>query len=174
MIPLLVMGLEILCYSFYAKGMFVTWKLVGKPSETITEIIGLNFPKLYVTTTSGEMYSLQLKMNNDLVFFPDQWLKERNYKKELEGNYSSYTGFTPLPPLFNIKQTYQFQYPQIEGNNLTKFALSDDGNLWIWSYSAGGYLVLFLMILLGIEILAYFIALLIGVVVKKNKRSLQR
>lgn len=168
------MGLEILCYSFYVKGVFVTWKLVGKPSETITEIIGLNFPKLYVSTTSGEMYALQLKMNNDLIFFPDQWLKEGNYKKELEGNYSSYTGFTPLPLLFNVKQTYQFQFPQIEGNNLTKFALSEDGNLWIWSYAAGGYLVLFLFILLGIEILAYIIALLLGAVIyfrKKVKRS---
>ncbi len=42
----------------------------------------------------------------------------------------------PLP--FRVRQLYETTYQLVEGEMLTKFALSEDGSLWIWNYGAGG------------------------------------
>jgi hypothetical protein len=54
--------------------------------------------------------------------------------------------FISWPLLFKVKQQYEMIYQLVEGERLTKFALSEDGNLWIWNYGKGGMASLTLFI----------------------------
>jgi hypothetical protein len=167
-LPLLVIGLTWFYIYMVSNGLNVPWKFVGKPSEKIAKITGFNSGKLYVETDSGEMYSLHYYHFGDSLPPPDQWDKDNKYKKELDPIYESsygYTAFKSPPPLFKIKQIYQLSFPAVESSNLTKFALSEDGNLWYWAHAGGGFEGLFYFLILAGEILLYVLALIIKFVI---------
>ena len=171
-LPILVIFLEILYNYVFNSGLTVPWKFLGKPSENISKIIGVKIFKIYVYTDSGEMFSLPYYHNlADPFPAPIQWSKENNFNIApdplLESGYMPFT--SPSPP-FKVKQIYQFSFPQIEDNNVNKFALSEDGNLWFWSYAADVYQGLQFLLILTIEILAYLLVLFIGFVIFLTKR----
>ena len=153
-------------------GLTVPWKFLGKPAENVSKIIGFEQNKLYVYSETGEIYSLQYYQNYYESFpIPIQWSKEKNSNISPDPRLESgYMPFTSPPPPFKVKQIYQFKFPQIEGSNVNKFALSEDGNLWFWGYSAGVYQGLQFLLILIIETLAYLLALFIGFVIFLTKR----
>jgi hypothetical protein len=174
-LPLLVIVLTFLYIYVIGNGLNVPWKLVGKPSENISKIIGFNPGKLYVETASGEMYFLKCDYMGFLNPSPYQWGKDENYTKALDPFYR----IRPAPPasplpLFKVKQIYQFVYAETDSFAVIKFALSEDGNLWFWTHGGGGLQgVLYILELAG-EILLYIIALLINFVIFLAKRIIRK
>jgi hypothetical protein len=178
-LPLLVIILTYIYIYVIGNGLNVAWEFVGKPSENISKIIGFNFNpgKLYVFTDSGEIYSLPYYHYDDPIPSPSQWVKDENYKKELDPiSVSSYVPieFPSPPPPFNVKQIYQVSFPAIESTNVTKFALSEDGNLWFWRAAGSGLQGFFYSLVLAIEILAYILAVFIYFVIYLMKRMLSK
>ena len=175
-LPLLVIVLTILCEFIFNSGLTVPWKFVGKPSESISNIIGYDGFKLYVSTETGETYSLPYNQNfGDSIPSPVQWVKEKNVKIGLDPIFEVRTEqFKSPPPPFKVKQIYKFAFPEIEGSNLNKFALSDEGNLWFWSYAKGVFQDLGILQLLAIEILAYIFALFITFVILLTRKIIRK
>jgi hypothetical protein len=158
-IPLLLIVLTFILIRIYITGIAVQWELVGKPSESISRLVGVNFleGKLIVLTESDELYSL--KFSPFSVNVPVEWTKENNLIKfETINNYGD-GKFTAPPTPFNVKQIFIFVYPGDENSNETRFALSDDGSLWHWCYRLGAidsllcnsFLVFEIMIILVIS-----------------------
>ena len=131
-------------YAFmFMHGLIVTWHFVGNPSEKITRIIGfVGGHNLFVKTESGNVYSLEYYnyVNlNDFLPTPIKWKKEeKNNLLQPDPERKSYMEFISLPLLFSVKQFYEMNFPLVEGEFLVKFALSEDGNLWMWNYGKGG------------------------------------
>jgi hypothetical protein len=170
--PLLVIVLTYLYIYIVGNGLNVPWKFVGKPSENIAKIIGFNTGKLYVETDSGEMYALQCSDDCYSMPSPIRWVKDKNYKKGLDPIYD--LSITSPPPFFKVKQIYQFSYPAVESLTVTKFALSEDGNLWYWTASGSGLEGFFFFMTLAGEILLYVLALFINFVVFLAKRIIRK
>jgi hypothetical protein len=178
-LPLLLIFLTYVCILIFSYGWNVPWKLVGKPSENISKIIGYNFSvgKLYIFSNSGEMYSLQYYHYNDPVPPPSDWIKDNSYKKELDPVYASsyeHIAFPSPPSLFKVKQIYQVEFLGVESTSVTKFALSEDGNLWYWRVSRSGLREFFYFLILVIEILAYVFAILVYFVILLTKRVIRK
>jgi len=178
-LPILLIVLTYLYIIIVSNGLNVPWKIVGKPSENISKIIGYNLgvDKLYVYSVSGEMYSLPYYRYGDPIPLPSNWVKDKNYKKELDPIFEN--GYIPisflsLPPPFKVKQIYQFEFRQIEGGSVTKFALSEDGNLWCWSVAGSGLQYFFYFLILAIEILAYIFALFVYFIIFLTKRAIRK
>ena len=178
--PILLMITEILVINIVSNGIAVPWQFVGKPTENIAKVIGYNsYPgKLYVLTESGNIYSVQYNFYNDRMWqvsipSPVQWVKENNGNIQPDTMYYDNPCGSSPPTLFNVKQVYEIQYRAIEGCGKTRFALSDDGNLWVWYFDSGLSFSLAIVIgipLFSIEIVAYLLALVIGLVVSVIKR----
>lgn len=141
-IPVLGIILGILYAFMFIHGLIVTWRFIGKPSENISEIIGVvNGNRLFVRTVSGDIYSLEFTkfINQDHSTFPSiEWIKEENHAIEPDPIRLPNMTFISWPLPFRVKQLLETTYQLVEGERLTKFALSEDGNLWIWNYGAGG------------------------------------
>jgi hypothetical protein len=143
LIPLLG-GLFGYAWAFvFMHGLHVPWRFVGKPADKIFKIIGfVGGPNLFVETDSGDIYSLAYynpSYGKLSLSFPVVWNKEENRIFEPTPTRKSYADFISLPLLFKTKQIYEMVFPMIEGNQLVKFALSEDGNLWVWEYAVGGF-----------------------------------
>lgn len=141
-IPIFGVILGILYAFMFIHGLIVTWQLIGKPSDNISEIIGVvNLKRIFVRTVSGDIYSLEYTkyMNRvDSVFSPVSWIKEENHVIVPDPIRKPLMNFISWPLPFRVKQLYETTYLLVEGEMLTKFALSDDGNLWLWNHGAGG------------------------------------
>ena len=48
------------------------------------------------------------------------------------------TDLISRPLLYKVKQMYVYEYTLVEGAGIIKFALSQDGKLWMWDYGSGG------------------------------------
>ena len=176
-IPLLVIIFTLISMIVISSGVTVKWKLIGKPSESITKIIGVKYTnrKLYVLTASGNTYSLYFKVYPASVPIPGQWNKENddNISTDPVKDYGG-KSFTPPPPPFKVKQIYKFEIPATESSNETRYALSEDGNLWYWSFSYSAYQDLFYVMIIAIEILIYLLALFINFAIFLTKRIIRR
>lgn len=186
--PLLLIFLEVLSLIIICSGLTVPWRFVGNPSEKIAKIIGYknSLKKLYVTTDSGEMYSLNydyynqddLKKGLDFITSHAHWVKENEISIEPDQMYDRACGSPKLTPLFfREKQFYRIEYQAVEGCGETWFGLSQDGNLWVWHYGSGlcDYLIIVIGIpLFPLEILAYLLAIFIGLMVFLVKRIIRR
>lgn len=151
-------------YTFIvSSGLAVPWKMAGKPPENITKIIGINFSlgKLYVLTDTGLKYSTNFGSPGNVIHYPIQWIRENDSNVVTYPIDESNANFKSPPPPFKVKQLFQFQYPTIEGTSEEKFALSEDGYLWYWSFGQGVFQGLFYALIVTIEIVAYLLALLI-------------
>lgn len=132
-----------IAYAFmFIHGLNVTWHFVGNPSENINKIIGLVGGRyLFVYTDSGKIYSLNYNIylnGRDTLSSPIWWKIEDNNNLTPDPIRQPVMKFISLPLLFKVKQFYEMAHPLVEGEELVKFALSDDGNLWIWNYGQGG------------------------------------
>jgi hypothetical protein len=172
--PLLVILITIIYGKVFFSGLTVPWILVGKPSENLTEIIGIKFSegKLYMLTTSRDIYS---KYFNQYTYgetpSPVQWIKEKD-QNILTDPVRNYGGERFTPPLYPFKpiQIFEFGVPATESTFDIRFALSEDGNLWYWSFATGAYQGLFYILVLAIEILAFLLALFINFVIILTRR----
>jgi hypothetical protein len=176
--PLLVILLTIIYPKVFFSGLTVPWRLVGKPSENISEIIGVKFSegKMYVLTASGDTYSIHFNQYfYGSIPSPVQWIKEKDHNILTDpiGNYGG-EKFTPPPPPFKPMQIFEFGIPATESTFDIRFALSEDGNLWYWSFGTGGLQGLFYALVLAIEILAYLLALFINFVIVLTRRMIRR
>lgn len=164
--PLFLILIEIFIV-FIGVGLFTPWRLVGKPSEDISKIIGVHQDKLYVSTDSGELFSLQIPGSS--IGTHAVWNKEQEFPS---GPQPPCLGFvcvvegapwTASPPLLiHIKQIYQFKVGGEGGTLIYKFALSKDGNIWYWVRGFGVDLVVPFYFILIIEVVVYLLAIVIG------------
>jgi hypothetical protein len=190
--PLFLIALEVLCLAIICSGLALPWKFVGNPSEKIARIVGYQYvpQKIYIFTVSGEIYSLYYGWGgSDSWPSPLEWVKEKDIhiQPDPDQNVNCGSSSPPLlfgegiasiipPVIFWPKQVYRFGFNAVEFCNPTWFALSDDGNLWVWDYKNGlcAYLSIVIALpLFPLEILAYLLALLIGLVIflmKKRRR----
>ena len=116
--PLLVILITIIYGKVFFSGLTVPWRLVGKPSENLTEIIGVKFSegKLYMLSTSRDIYSIYF---NQYIYgstpSPVQWIleKDQNILTDPVSNYGGET-FTPPPYPFKPIQILEFGVPATE------------------------------------------------------------
>lgn len=164
--PVLGVILGVTYAYMFIHGLVVTWHFIGKPSENIVRIIGFaGGPNLYVETNSGNIYSIEYYNylnGNDFLPLPIKWKKEEKNYIQPYPERKPLMKFVSFPLLVKVKQLYVMQFPEIEGEYLVKFALSEDGNLWMWNYGQGGmavitYFIFPVMGFLGGSILALLI-----------------
>ncbi|HVN55880.1 MAG TPA: hypothetical protein VMT46_16220 [Anaerolineaceae bacterium] len=172
-IPLFLILFTFIYFFIMSSGILVPWKLLGKPTENIFKIDGYNpgAGKLFVSTDSGERYSLQYFPGDS--FESPIWNKDKNYQVELDpalGSSHTSEGALSPPTPFQVKQIYQFSLPQIEGSNVHKFALSEDGNLWYWGVGGSVFQGLLFVLIVTIEILAYAFELFVFLIIFLTKR----
>jgi hypothetical protein len=47
--------------------------------------------------------------------------------------------FVTLPPFFRVKQIYELEYVyKTEGKGEVRYALTEDGNIWMWKHEISG------------------------------------
>jgi len=175
-LPLLWIIATFLYIFVVRNGLNVPWKFLGKPSENISKIVGYNYQvgKFFVSTKTGKIYSLPYYHFGDLIPSPTLWTKDDTYKKELDpiyGKANATNVFLSPPTPFKLKLMYQFAFPGFEGTNINKFALSEDGDLWLWSAGGGVFKGVFNFLVLTIEILVYLLALLLYLVIYLTRRA---
>jgi len=127
----------------FMHGLVVPWQFIGKPSEPITKIIGfVGGPNLFVETESGTVYSIEYYNyinGRDFLPTPIKWTKVENTSLEPIPVRQGITNFISLPLVVRIKQTYEMEFPLVEGYFLAKFVLDENGDLWLWNYGQGGF-----------------------------------
>jgi hypothetical protein len=177
-LPLWIIVLTWLYNFYFNSGLTMPWQLVGKPkpSENISLIMGSYAQKLYVYTDAGAIYSLDFRqIYNSPGNPPGVWAKEGVINFPLDPiSTNDLPQFMSPPPPFAVKQIYEYSPQELEGGTLTKFALADDGNLLLWSYGAGVFQGLGILLIFTIEVLAYILALFIGLVIYLIKRNRKR
>jgi hypothetical protein len=145
-IPLLGIIVGLINAFGFIHGTFMPWYFVGKPSDPISKIIGIvDKNHLFVETDSGNIYSFEYNhylRESSFLPFPIVWNKVEKQAIETDPIYKPTMNFISPPLLFKVKQQYEMAYPLVEGDQLVKFALSEDGNLWLWNYGQGGMAVL--------------------------------
>ncbi len=176
-LPVLGIVFGILYAFMFKHGLVVTWHFIGKPSENISEIVGVvNGKSLFVRTVSGTIYSIEyLKyINLGNVSMPSvSWMKEVNRDIKPDPVRKPVMTFIAWPLPFRIKQHYETTYQLVEGERLTKFALSEDGNLWMWNYGVGGMASLTYIIfpIIGLFIGSIFMLVIKIVVFIRRKKQ---
>ncbi len=177
-VPVFGIIFGIICAFVFIHGLAVGWHFVGKPSENIARIIGIvGGHALFVETEAGNFYSIEYYNylnGNDFLPLPIKWKKEASNNLQPDPPRTPIMKFVSFPLLVKVKQMYEMQYPLIEGEFLVKFALSEDGNLWMWNYGQGGMAVITYFIFpvygfVGGGIIALFIRLAIIVLGKVRK-----
>jgi hypothetical protein len=150
MIPFLAAGLGFAFAYAYLYGVLETWQFVGRPDENIVRIIGIQEGgKLFVSTESGRHYSLQtaqlyfygLHYHGAVALSPKiSWEKEQLEPIDLVSTRQPwYPDFVTLPPLFRVNQIYELEYVyRTEGKGEVRYALTEDGNLWMWNHEISG------------------------------------
>ncbi len=175
-------------YVFF-HGLLETWRFVGKPDENIARIYGIrDARKLLVATETGKIFSFEfgkISFNGFIyvgeVALPPQpaWDKEE-YDAVDPVHPLQYYGadFFTWPPLFQVVQLYEAAYLyREEGKGEVKFALADDGNLWMWNHQIAGLtgLVFYFYPVMGFLAGLAVVLIVIGVNWLKGKnRIIQR
>lgn len=153
-IPILGIVLGVLYAYMFIHGLVVTWQFIGKPSENIAHIIGfVGGHTLFVETENGNVYSIEYYNylnGNEFLPTPIEWKKELNSNIQPDPQRIPIMKFVSLPLFVKVKQMYEMEFPLIEGEFLVKFALAEDGNLWMWNYGIGGFSVVAYIIFPGI------------------------
>ena len=162
--PLIGFILGIVAVFCLDKGLFTPWKLIGKPENSISQLLGANEETLYVSTETGSVYSYTYwKASSE----PENlWKKVIDNNIKLEPNTNS-SYFTSPPMLQRVKQKYQIAiYPLTEAGGVVKFYLFQDGNVWMWKQVSIGMGLPILLIEFSV------MGLIIGVILHLIIRSL--
>lgn len=136
--PFLGIGFGILGAFLFTTGAGVSWKYIGNPGSKIMELIGYSGLDFYVKTQSDDTFRFRSSCGFEKIPDPFPWIKAENQPIEIRPPEITRSGLITLPPLFNVIQLYETQVMQIESYCDVKFALSEDGNLWVWNYGVGG------------------------------------
>ncbi|RPI85040.1 MAG: hypothetical protein EHM41_11845 [Chloroflexi bacterium] len=162
----------------FFNGIFAPWHLVGKPGKNIERIIGIrDVEKIIVAAESGDVYSLEF-MHQGEVALPSQLLWEAERADMVDSAYSKDWGedFRTLPPPFSVKQLIMLEYVyKVEGRGEVKFALDDDGNLWMWNHAIAGLtgLVYFFHPVIGLMVGLVVVLVVFGINWLKRIGALQ-
>ncbi len=142
LLPVFGIAMGVAIAFVFIHGLSVTWQFLGNPSEKISQIIGfVGGYNLFVEAESGNVYSIQCftYMNGRKSLpRPIEWKHEPKNSVTPDPERKPFMKFISLPLLFKVKQVYEMDYVLVEGEHLVKFALSEDGNLWMWNYGQGG------------------------------------
>jgi hypothetical protein len=149
-LPVLGFVLGYTCAYVFFHGLLETWHFVGKPDENIVRILGIrDARKLLVATQTGKIFSFEfgkISFNGfsyeGEVTLPIQpvWEKMEHDTVDPVRRLEYYgADFFTWPPFFQAAQMYEAAYLyDYEGKGEVKFALADDGNLWIWNHQIDG------------------------------------
>lgn len=164
-------------YLFF-HGLLEFWHLVGKPDENIVRIDGIREArKLLLTTETGKKYSFEFgkifvnefDLYEGEIALPPQpvWEIEEDHTIDTVRRLEYYgADFFSLPPPFRVEQLYEQAYVyQVEGKGEVKFALADDGNLWMWNHQIAGMtgLVFYSFPVIGFGVLLAVVLIVVGV-----------
>lgn len=142
---------------------------MGKPSEDFVRIVGtVDENNLLVETETGDNYSVKIypwHSGRAALPTPIEWKKEENTNIQPYSPRTPFTKFLTFPLLVRVKQVYEMKYSETELETQFKFALSENGDLWMWNYGRGSLsgltLIFFPAIWLVIE---GFIALIVIII----------
>jgi len=146
-------------------GLTTTWHFLGKPDEQVAKIIGISEGhKLLVSTTTGHVYSFEFYPWMSIPFHPS-WIKENLSNLEVDPVQSWGADFVTLPPLFRVIQIFDMEYQLVEGIGEVKFALSEEGDLWIWNHTRGNFsnLLYIFFSIIGLALGAIIVLLFKGI-----------
>lgn len=150
LLPAIGLVLGVIYAYMWMHGLIAAWHLVGNPGESIASIVGVVEQKeLFVSTDSGKIYSIEYKtyLENQDYFFDfashsirEQiiWTSEGLQEIKPDRLQPSGVDFMVRSGSFEEKQHYDMTEYSVDAERLTRFALSEDGNLWMWSYALGG------------------------------------
>jgi hypothetical protein len=141
-LPLVGIIIGVACAFVFNQKLTVTWQLLGKPTANISKIVGFVGQSLFVETDSGDLYSFEyhnyVSGRNSLPT-PILWKKEQNRNIEPDPVREPWTSYFTLPLPFKVKQLFVNEFfASAENGWLAKFAVSEDGNLWLWNAFTGG------------------------------------
>ncbi len=140
-LPLLGLVLGYAYASLSLHGLFESWHFVGNPGEKIEQILGIREGrKLLVATESGRISSIELVLQKevDLPLHPE-WEEEQLDTVDPVSYKDWGANFVSRPPLFPVEQIYELEYLyKVEGAGLVKFALAENGNIWMWNHQLAG------------------------------------
>jgi len=183
-LPFLGILIGILTALLFVESFTATWQYLGKPSDKVERIIGISGGhRVYVVTESEEIFSLEYEkyLNGGNSSFikaisnpvrSEAWNKEEFRTIEPDPYGTPFMDFFVWPVLFEYKQMYEMPYLGIESGGLTRFALSENGNLWVWDFSQGGMAVLAYVLFPAIGLIIgsiLFLGFILDKVLRKDK-----
>jgi len=123
--------------NIHNRGLLTIWEKVPNPPEKIVRIIGnVDGYNLLVETISGETIYVE---TSHCVIYDNQgsqrWVGIQTHPEQ---NYSA--NYLIWPLWFQVKQYYNIAYFADGPKALMRFALSENGDLWIWNFCDNGYL----------------------------------
>lgn len=111
------------------------WKRVGGPPEPVAEIAGVGEDRVYVKTESGQMYSLAVSVSRNPPKNSPDWVKEEN--PTWRSMVVEEVFWVVRDPPVRVKQLVKGRYfAGVECIISLQYALSEEGELWVWSFPA--------------------------------------
>jgi len=119
------------------QGLLTIWEKVKDLPEKILRIIGnVDRYNLLVETISGK--TIYVETFHCEIYDNQGSQRFVGIQPHPEQNYSA--NYLIWPLLFPVKQTYNISYFADGPKALLRFALSENGDLWLWNFCDNGYL----------------------------------
>ncbi len=181
LLPAIGLVLGVIYAYMWMHGLISAWHLVGNPGEPIASIIGVVDQKeIFVSTDSGKVFSIEYKTcldDQDYLFdfgsrsISEQviWTGEGSQKIKPDRLQPSGVDFMVRSGSFEEKQRYDIIEYSVDAERLTRFALSEDGDLWMWSYALGGKVPLKIALYAFLGLIAGLLAALLVKITASDK-----
>jgi hypothetical protein len=143
------------------------WRFAGQPGEKVVQLLGFQEGgRLLVETESGRLYSLPfLEWGSIPADLQIRWTQPEQEAASAGGEHPWGKGsdeFIVRSPPAAAQQIIGHAYLyKVEGRGEVWFALSGDGNVWMWSHQAGGFRGLEFVFLSAVGFLMGLAALLV-------------
>jgi len=129
LVAIITGGLALVIGIKEAKGDFIQWRSLGKPSGQVVRIVGATVWSVTVGTTSNRNYSCEISSEGKCWY-------ENNATISIENKACGLS--TELPrPLSNIVEIQKGCYINPGGLTESTYALREDGNIYVWHGSRG-------------------------------------
>ena len=130
-----------LAYQEY-HGLLVAWQPVGNPGEPIQQILGTQAARRLLVVTQSEKVSAQefAEQQPRSLLLPVNWQPALGTDPDVHRELAYFgADFTPRKLPVQVKQIYTHEYIyRVEGKGELRFALAEDGNLWVWDHKISG------------------------------------
>lgn len=161
-------------------GLLVAWQPVGNPGEPIQQILGTQSARrLLVVTQSDKVSSLEfIEQQPRSLLLPANWQTATSTDPDPYRELAYFgADFYPRTPPILPKQIYTHGYIyRVEGKGELRFALAENGNLWVWDHKISGLsgLIFFYYPLFGFLAGLALILLIMGIGYLKQRSPLSR